>query len=438
MSKITGEDGFTQQERNGNENTDSTITLELRSNKSDPAPDVDAAPDGGTQAWLAAAGAGAIFYCCLGLSNSFGAFEEFYLANQLRDESPDKISWIGSLSAFLQFAMGMLGGPMFDRYGARMIWPAAIIYVTAIMLLSLCKTYWQTMLVQGVLMGCVMGFLQPTAIAAVSQYFSNKRATALGVAVSGSSIGGIIFPIAISKMLNGSSLGFGWSVRIIAFSTIPFIIFACFFVRPRLPPRTSNFWIPEAYRDKKFLLLVASLFFVYIGMTTPIFYLPTYAVTRGMNHTLAGYLLAMLNGASTFGRIIPGILADKHGRINMYATACFVTGIIVCCMNSAKTTAGLIVYALGFGFASGAIISGASAALSICPPDPRQLGTYLGMGMAISAFGSLIGPPINGAFVNRYGGFAQVSVFSGIMCLLGGVVAVFSKLTTPQGFFGKI
>lgn len=294
------------------------------------------------------------------------------------------------------------------------------------------------MLVQGVLMGCVMGFLQPTAIATVSQYFDKKRATALGVAVSGSSIGGIIFPIAISKMLNGSSLGFGWSVRIIAFSTIPFVIFAFFSVRPRLPPRTSSFWIPEAYQDKKFILLVASLFFVYIGMTTPIFYLPTYAVTRGMNNTLAGYLLAMLNGASTFGRIIPGILADKYGRINMFVIACFATGVVVCCMNAAVTNAGLIVYAVGFGFTSGAIVSGASAALSICAPDPRSLGTYLGMGMALSAFGSLIGPPVNGAFINRYGGYGQVSIFSGIMCLFGGVIALLAKLTTPQGLLGKI
>jgi len=40
-----------------------------------------------------------------------------------------------------------------------------------------------------------------------------------------------------------------------------------------------------------------------------------------MDATLAGYLLAVLNGASTFGRIIPGIVTDRSGRINVFALA---------------------------------------------------------------------------------------------------------------------
>ena len=76
------------------------------------------APEGGVQAWLCAAGGAALFFCCLGFANSFGSFEEYYLSHQLRDHSPDSIAWTGSLSSFLQFASCMLGGPLFDRYGA--------------------------------------------------------------------------------------------------------------------------------------------------------------------------------------------------------------------------------------------------------------------------------------------------------------------------------
>lgn len=86
-----------------------------------------------------------------------------------------------------------------------------------------------------------MGFLQLPAIAAVSQYFDKKRAAALGVVMSGSSIGGIIIPIVLSKMLNGSSLGFGWSVRVIGFLVIPFLAFAVVAIKPRLPPRKTTF-----------------------------------------------------------------------------------------------------------------------------------------------------------------------------------------------------
>jgi hypothetical protein len=85
-------------------------------------------PDGGTRAWLVAAGAAMIFFCCLGFSNSFGAFEEYYLTHQLRQESPDNIAWIGSLSAFLQFAAGLIGGPLFDRFGAWACHMAQLIF----------------------------------------------------------------------------------------------------------------------------------------------------------------------------------------------------------------------------------------------------------------------------------------------------------------------
>ncbi|KAE9363169.1 monocarboxylate permease-like protein, partial [Stipitochalara longipes BDJ] len=366
------------------------------------------APDGGTRAWLVAAGGFAILFCCLGFSNSFGVFEEYYLTYQLRGESAANIAWIGSVSAFLQFAAGLVGGPMFDRFGASVICPAAIAYIFAMMMLSLCNKYWQVMIVQGILMGIVMGFLQFPALAAVSQYFDKNRAAALGVVISGSSVGGIVIPIALSKMLNSSSLGFGWSVRVIGFLICPFMAFACVTIKAHLPPRTTTFWIPAAYKDKIFGLLIISLFLMFVGMFTPLFFLPTYAVTRGMNQTLAGYLLAIINGASTFGRIIPGVLADKYGRLNIFALGGIATGTVVFCMNSATTNAALIAYSVVFGFVSGTIISGAAASFSLCPKDPRDFGTYMGMGMSICAVGLLIGPPINGAFVNRYGGFFEV------------------------------
>lgn len=320
----------------------------------------------------------------------------------------------------------------------QVIRPAAIVYVFAMMMLSLCKTYWQIMLVQGILMGIVSGFLQLPAFAAVSQYFEKNRAASLGLVMSGSSIGGIVMPLILSKMLNGSSLGFGWSVRVIGFLIMPFMLFACVGVKARLPPRETQFWTLSAFKDIRFVLLIVALFFLFFGMFTPFFYLPSYAVSQGMDPTLAGYLLAILNASSTFGRIIPGVLADKYGRINAFALGGVMTGIVIFCMNSATTNAGLIVYSIFFGFCSGTIISGAGAAFSLCPKDVRDVGTYLGMGLAISGFGGLIGPPVNGAIVNAYnGGYFEVSMFSGVLCLLGGIIAILAKRFTPQGILGN-
>lgn len=306
------------------------------------------------------------------------------------------------------------------------------------MMLSLCSKYWHFMLVHGILIGSVMGLLMFPAMAAVSQYFDKKRSAALGLAISGSSIGGIVIPIALSKMLNESSLGFGWSVRIIGFVMLPMLAFAVVTIKARLPPRTTDFFILGAFKEANFVLLVFSMFCMFVGMFTPLFFLPTYGVYRGMGATLASYLLAILNAASTFGRVIPGVLADKFGAINVLLLAGLANGIVILCLDVVKTNTGLIVYAVVFGFTSGTIISGGAAALSKVPRDPRDLGTYTGMGMAVGSLAALLGPPVNGVLIDKYGGFLQVSIFSGVMCLVGGVVALMAKAASPQGIMARV
>jgi MFS family permease len=293
------------------------------------------------------------------------------------------------------------------------------------------------MLAQGILMGIAMGLIQFPSMAAVTQYFNKKRAAALGAVISGSSIGGVVMPIALSKMLNSTNIGFGWSVRIIGFIVIPLLAFSCITVKSRLPPRKTNFFIPTAFKDPRYGLIIASMFFMLLGMFAPLFYVPTYAVSRGMDSTLASYLLAILNAASTFGRIIPGILADKFGRLNVLTIGGISTGVVIFCWNEAQSTPALVVYSLAVGFSSGTIISGGSAAFTICITNPQEAGAYMGMGMGIASLAALIGPPVNGALVSHYGGFSQMSIFSGVMCVVGGIIALGAKAVTPQGIFGR-
>ncbi|KAL4778691.1 major facilitator superfamily domain-containing protein [Aspergillus varians] len=396
------------------------------------------APDGGFKAWLVAIGAACTIFSTLGFANSFGVLQEYYSSHQLADQSSDRIAWIGSMASCLQFVTGAIAGPLFDRLGAWIIRPAAVLYIFALMMTSLCKEYWQFMLAQGVLVGISTGLLQFPTMAAVSQWFDKKRAAALGLAIAGSSIGGVVFPIALSKMLNSSALSFGWAIRIMAFVMVPMMVISCLTVAARLPPRTTAFFLPSAFKMPLFVLLVMAMFFMVLGMFIPIFFIPSYAVSRGMDPTLASYLVAILNGASTFGRIIPGILADKFGRLNVFGIGGVITGVIMCCMNDAKSNAALIVFSAVFGFWSGTILSGGSAALTMAPKSPQDFGTYMGMGIAVCGGAALIGPPISGALVDRYGGFFELSIFGGVICLAGGVMALLTKLVTDKGLFGRV
>ncbi|CAM1511032.1 Fc.00g085450.m01.CDS01 [Cosmosporella sp. VM-42] len=401
-------------------------------------PDVESEfPDGGTRAWLVAAGAAGAFFCTLGYTNVFGIFQAYYMFNQMPEQSADNIAWIGSIQAFLIFATGAVGGPLFDRFGAWLIRPAALLYVFAIMMTSICKEYWQFMLAQGVLTGLANGLLMFPALAAVPQWFDKKRGAAMGMAVAGSSLGAVVFPIVLSNLLTKTDLGFGWSVRITGFIMLPVLMFSALTIRSRLPPRRTRFFLWSSFKSPLYVLLILSLFFGMIGMFVPLFLLPSYAITKGMSDSLASYMVAIINGASIFGRIIPGVLGDKFGRINTLIGASAATSIIIFCWLEAETNASIIAVAAVFGFCSGAIISGGSVAITLCTDDPKNIGTYMGVGMALASFAALAGPPASGAMIDRYGRFDEVTYFGGAMTMVGAIVACFAKWNSPKGLFGK-
>jgi MFS family permease len=295
------------------------------------------------------------------------------------------------------------------------------------MMTSLCKEYYQFLLAQGILGGVSMGMTMAPAMAATGQYFNKKRGAAMGVAVAGSSLGGIVWPIALGKMLNNPNLSFGWTIRIAGFIMLSLIGPACAAIKARLPHRLGTFFLPEAFKNLQFLGIVWSVFLMMLGLFLPFFYLPTFAVSQGMSTELASYIIAILNAASFFGRVIPGVLGDKLGRYNALGAAAICSGTLIICMQALSSNASIIVFSGLYGFFSGAIVSGMSVTLAQVPKDPKEIGTYMGMGMATVSIAALIGPPIEGAFVSHYHGFNQVATFSGVFVIAGGVFSLLTK-----------
>lgn len=320
-----------------------------------------------------------------------------------------------------------------------MIRPAVLLYIFAVMITSVCKVYYQFLLAQGILTGLACGLLMIPSMSAMTQYFDKNRGAAMGIAMVGSSLGAIVFPLVISTLLNKTNLGFGWSFRIIGFIMLPPLIFALFTISARLPPRKAeHLFLPGAFKKPTYSLLVASIFFLFVGMFIPLVFIPTFAEQNGLPEVLASYLVAMVNGASIPGRIIPGILGDRFGRFNLLFAAGLSTAVISFCWVRATSTAGIVVLAVSFGFSSGAILSGASIAVTQCTDDPKEIGTYMGQGIALASVSVLIALPVAGVMLRTYGGFREISVLCGVMTLVGTALIVAAKATTKEGVFGKV
>lgn len=314
--------------------------------------------------------------------------------------------------------------------------PAAILYDLSIMLTSICTQYWHYILAQGLLGGLANGMVLNPAMAATSQYFQKKRGAAIGLAIAGSSIGGVVFPLALSRMMNSGNLGFGWAVRIAGFIILAVLGIAMALIKERLPSRKKDFFLPRAFTERQYILVIIAGFFLFLGMFSPYFYLPEYAQQHGLEPLAASYLIAILNGSSFPGRVIPGILSDKLGRFNMLATAGFATAILLFIWTQCTSRGAMYAFTVLYGFFSGGIVSGISISLSSTTTNPSNIGTYMGQAMPFISIAILIGPPINGVFLSNYDGYRELAIFSGVACISGSVAVLAAKATTTQGLFG--
>lgn len=321
-------------------------------------------------------------FCSVGFINSYGVFQEYYLKHQLANESGSTVAWLGGVSIFFIFFGSAISGPVMDISGPRvrikrlneesilmrqmMLCVGSAGSVFSIMMASLCHRFYQFLLAQAVSMGMFMSLLVAPSVAVVGQYIKVKRGAAMGIVIAGSSLGGVIWPIVINELLKNESVGFGWTMRIVGFIMIPLLAVACICCRPPLD-RTSDRESAQPHQNKEknrrpdfsilkkteMRLLCLAFFTIYFGMFAPFFFITSYASAMGFSDDLAFYSVSILNGASMFGRILPGMVADKYGRFNFCLLFTFLSGVIALCWTKVTSVAGLVVFAAAYGFTSG-------------------------------------------------------------------------------------
>src|SRR6187402_1519488 len=122
---------------------------------------------------------------------------------------------------------------------------------------------------------------------------------------------------------------------------------------------------------------------------------------------------------------MPSYIADKIGSLLTMSIMAFATAVTVIVIwlpvNFAENLAGVMVFAILYGFTSGAFVSLMTPALvQLCDGQIGDLGIMLGTFMAINSFACLTGLPIQGALVDSAnGGFLGLILFSGA-CLFAG------------------
>lgn len=224
----------------------------------------------------------------------------------------------GSLQGFCIMFVGFLSGPVFDAGHLKiLLLSGSFMVVFGHMMLSLAQNYWQALLAQGFCVGIGSGLLFVPSVAIMPSYFTKHVGLSIGIAASGSSIGGIIYPIAFYKLID--QIGFAWGVRVLGFIALATLLVPIFCMRQRVKPTTKRALLDiSAFTDPLWVSFVVIGTIGFIAVYTVIIYLSFYAQAAGITSTeMAFYLVPILNAGSVIGRVLPNVLGDMYGSLNV-------------------------------------------------------------------------------------------------------------------------
>ncbi|KAF5391709.1 hypothetical protein D9757_001664 [Collybiopsis confluens] len=388
--------------------------------------------DGGWDAWSTVVGCFMVQFCTIGYSNAFGVYQDIYTRDILSDKSPSDISWIGSFQIFSSYAPGILVGYAFDAgYFRHMIAIGSILEIFSIFMLSLVRKgqYYQIFLAQAVGIGLGQALLFIPSLTVISQHFKQRRSFATGIAVTGASIGGIIWPILLNQLDQKAS--FANANRAAGAVTGALLLFANVLMKPRPVANRGgvHFGVKGVFQDIPFIISIGAACLVALGLFFPYFYLQLYAINHDITPSLAFYALALLNTGSVVGRLIPNFFADRLGPFNMIIPCLSATAVLLFAMIAVSSWAGIIVFSVFYGFASGSYISLIPSIIGLLSRQSGQPGLRMGFAFTSVGFWMLIGAPIEGALLHPPGTSGSLVW---LPCIL------FSAVSVACGAFGML
>ncbi|GFF59335.1 monocarboxylate transporter 1 [Aspergillus udagawae] len=261
-------------------------------------------PDGGVQAWRTTLGGFLSFIASIGFLSGGSLFQSYFQTAVLRESSPSEITWIGSVQVWGCFFFGTWSGRLSDKYGPSLPMAIGTFFLTlGNMTASISKTYYQFPPYRGFRVALGMGLIFTPALAVQSQWFFKRRRLVIGLVMPGQTVGGVIWPILVNRLLNYGTMSPEWTSRTIAFMQLGIMILAILLVRPRFP-RCSEYEslaIHRFFTDRRVLLFSLAIFLMDLSLYVPWFFITPYAVTSGSPASLSFHDAAILNAGGFVG-----------------------------------------------------------------------------------------------------------------------------------------
>jgi MFS family permease len=359
--------------------------------------------------WFVVAAAFAVCFAGFGSAYSFSAFVE-----SLQKEfaaSRGSVSLVFSLAGFLYFGLGVVSGPLADRWGSRRLAVVGMVLAAAgLVCASLARNLMEVYVAYGLGIGLGVGCAYVPAIGAVQRWFVKRRGFASGLAVSGIGVGTLVMPPVVTFFITT----LGWRSAYLGLACLVAVLGVGMALliendprdrglaadgdplQSRVPPgKPPSFSVREAITSQRFVSLYAACLIASFGLFVPFVHLVPYALDHGVAQSPAALLLAVIGVGSTAGRFLFGGLADRVGR--EFAFLLMFAGMALALVVWVFSTAfsALAVFAFTYGVFYGGFVALAPA-LVMDYFGGRNISGIIGILYTSVAFGTLIGPTAAG------------------------------------------
>ncbi|HKV53769.1 MAG TPA: MCT family MFS transporter, partial [Candidatus Binataceae bacterium] len=329
----------------------------------------------------------------------------------------ESMSTIFSVTAFLYFVLGPITGHLADRLGPRaVVATGAILMGLGLVSTALIESVWAAYFTYGLGVGCGVAFCYVPLIAATSGWFLKRRNTALGIAVSGIGAGTLAVPPVAAVLIEH----FGWrGAYAIMGVAVALILLGCALLAepPPVELEAAAPRLRETLRAPDFVLLYFAGMLWTVATAVPFVFLTPYAQGQGIGPVRASTLLGFIGLASTSGRLGLGALADRLGIVRLYQGCILTLGLSYLIWLDSHSYTGLALFAIAMGASYGGAVTLTPAVLAELF-GTQGLGLTLGMLYTGSALGTLLGPPVCGAIVDRSGSYWYAIAFTGATALV--------------------
>ena len=386
-----------------------------------------------------------------GVHFSFGVFlkpvaEEFGWGRGTTAFAYTLLWWVSSPA-------GLLLGWLSDRIGTRKILVfGAILFGLGVFLSSRIENLWQFCLYFGVLAGIGRAADRAPLLSAVLQFFRRRKGLAMGITLSGTGVGTLLFPWLARHMITVVD----WRAAFAAMGLLSWLILlpTAFIIRkPRegeaeaeqkgdrelqarelngiLGTADTDWTMSQVLRNRIFWIFVVTGLACCVSHSLPLAHIVAYASDKGIADLTAAGILGVIGVSAAAGRLMWGVTADIIGSRKTVFCCIGLQTLAMFLVAFAQSLPAFYLFAVGFGLAYGGVLP-LYAVVTRELFGMKRFGTVYGMHSLVTSFGMGGGGIVGGYLFDFSGSYFVPLMTSTVLGIIAtGFASRLAFLTEP-------